>query len=235
MTVAGQTIYIATSPKDIGGVWRNTETISMNPITNDMYTWCGFSEKTRRVLFDPHPLARYNSGNARPLSPTQMVIELHHQQLQPGPRLKQLVEQKVLPNILEHLDFSKRTHPAVVSRSDQSFVVSLLNLSIDVFITGETEVFFDPLLLQNSPNLVKSFTHWEYANWKFLFQLPDFVSQDMLSAKRSIVDAFKNYFKSSRDARPDSVFFIDALEDMLREVGLNEEEMANFMLLHYWA
>lgn len=235
MTVAGQTIYVATSSEDIGAVWNNSKTISMNPITMDMYILGGISEKSRKAMFEQHPTARYNVKQGRPLTPTQMTIELHHQQLHNGPRLDSLMKDRMLPSILKKLDVADPTNQAVLSRSDDSAVISLHDLCVDTFITEETEAYFGPALLQKSPDLIKAFLDWEYCSWKFLFMLPDIFAQDMVKAKRTITSAFANYYRQPRNERPGSIYFVDALEDMLREVGLTEDEMGKFTLLHYWA
>jgi hypothetical protein len=235
MTVAGQIIYVATSPEDIGSVWNNSKTISMKPIAMDMYILGRISEISREALFEQHPTARYNSGNGRPLTPTQMTIELHHQQLHAGPRLDSLMKDKMLPFIYTNLDISSPTNKAVLTRSEESAVVSLLDLCVDTFITAETEAYFGPALLQKSPDLIKAFLDWEYCSWKFLFMLPDFLAPDMVKAKSIISGAFADYYHQPRSERPGSVYFVHALEDMLREVGLTEAEMGMFTLLHYWA
>lgn len=234
MTVAGQTIYVATSAEDITRVWNNSKTISMNPLTMDMYIWCGISERSRESLFERHPSAQYNADNARPLTPTQMVIELHHQQLS-GARLDALVEEKVIPALFKKLGFSQPNAPAVLSRSEKSITISLHELCVDLFITHDTEVFWGPALLKNSPNMIKAFLDWEYSSWKFLFQLPDIFAKDMLKAKSTITGAFANYYKLPRSQRPNAEYFATGLEDMLREAGLSEDEMGKFTLLHYWA
>jgi hypothetical protein len=236
MTVAGQTIYIATAASDINHVWKNSKTISMNPITMDMYLLGGISEKSRKAMFEQYPTARYNSGQGRALTPTQMVIELHHHQLHTGgARLDCLMKDKTLPSCFRNLDIADSANDAVLSRSGNSAVVSLLTLCVNAFITDETEAYFGPALLQRSPNLVKAFLDWEYCNWKFLFMLPDALAQDMIRSKSTITGAFADYYLQPRSERPGSVYFVEALEDMLREVGLTEDEMGKFTLLHYWA
>lgn len=235
MTVVGQTIYVATSPEDIGGVWKNSRTISLNPITMDMYILGGISEKSRKAMFEQHATARYNVGHSRPLTPTQMTIELHHRQLHTGPRLESLIKDKMLPSSFKKLDIADPANQAVLSRSEDSAVLSLYHLCVDTFITEETEAYFGPALLRKSPDLIKAFLDWEYCSWKFLFMLPDIFAQDMVKAKKAITGAFADYYRQPRIERPGSIYFIDALEDMLREVGLTEDEMGKFTLLHYWA
>jgi hypothetical protein len=101
MTVAGQTIYVATTDEDIKHVWNNTETISLNPLTMELYKWSGLSAKSSGLLFEPHPEARYNAQLGRTMTPTQMVIELQHQQSQKGPCLDALSKEKILPSFFE--------------------------------------------------------------------------------------------------------------------------------------
>jgi hypothetical protein len=236
MTVAGQTIYVATAANDINNVWKNSKTISMKPITMDMYILGGISEKSRKAMFKQHPTARYHADQGRDLTPTQMVIDLHQQQLHTGgPELESLLKGKTIPSCFKNLDIADPANQAVLSHSGDSAVVSLLSLCVNTFITDETESYFGPTLLQRSPNLVKAFLDWEYCNWKFLFMLPEAFAQDMVKAKSTITGAFADYYQQQRSKRPGSIYFVDALEDMLREVGLNEDEMGKFTLLHYWA
>lgn len=236
MTVAGQTIYVATSPDDIGGVWKNSKTISLNPITMDMYTLGGISARIREAMFEQHATARYNRGTGgRALTPTQMTIELHHQQLHAGPRLDSLLKDKMIPVLFKKLDIFDSKNTAIMSRSGDSAMISLHELCIDTFVTEVTEAYFGPGLLSRSPNLVKAFLDWEYCSWKFLFMLPDVLARDMIETKKVITDAFADYYCQPRGSRPGSIYFVDALEDMLVEVGLTEDEMGRFTLLHYWA
>ncbi|PVI04819.1 hypothetical protein DM02DRAFT_689708 [Periconia macrospinosa] len=235
IVVGGQTIYVATSPEDINYVWRNSKTISMDPITMDMYTLGGISENSRKAMFEKHAAARYNAGQGKPLTPTEKVIDLHHQQLYRGPRLDSLIQDRMLPSICKALDMTDSGNQSILSRSENSVVISLHNLCVHIFITKETEAYFGPTILNKSPELINAFLDWELCSWKFLFQLPDVLAQDMVKTKRTITDTFANYYRLPRSERPGSIFFVDALEDMLREVGLTESEMGHFTLLHYWA
>jgi hypothetical protein len=195
----------------------------------------GISAKSGKALFDPHPWAQYNAQNGRSTTPTQMAIELAHQQLQNGARLDALMKGKILPSFFEQMDILEANDPAVLSRSEKSYTVSLLSLCIDVFITGHTDAYFGPELRQIQPGIIKAFETWEQCNWTFLFQLPKIFAKDMLQAKGIITGAFATLNRTPRKDRLNSTYYVNALEEMLREVGLNEEEMGRFTLLHYWA
>jgi hypothetical protein len=235
MKVAGQTIYIATSPEDVNAVWNSPKTISMDPITEEMYTGFNGGVNGLKALFTAHANAKYNEGNRKLLTPVQMVTEFHHRQLHSGPRLEELMSLRIIPPMSKKLDFSTSTTPAIRIRAHDSFTVSLFDLCIDSFIAGTTDAFFGPKLRQMQPNHVDAFESWEHCNWKFLFQLPSFFAKDMLTAKKTLLGGFANYYKLPRSKRPDSIFFVNELEDMLREAGLTEEEMACFTMMHYWA
>jgi hypothetical protein len=233
MTVAGQTIYVATSAEDIGRVWRNTTTISLSPLSMEMYTWIGISEKGRKALFDPHFGAKYNTGS-KPLTPSQMVIEYHSQQ-ESGTRLNELFDKKIIPSMIKKLADFGTNAPAVISRTEKSVVVSLHGLCVDLLVTEVTNAFWGPELLKQTPDLIDAFLIWEHTSWKFMFQMPGIFARDMSAAKQTIIGAFTEYYERPRNERKDAVFFATALEDMLREIGLNEDEMGKFTMLHYWA
>ena len=172
-------------------------------------------------MFAKHPSSRYNAGQGRHLTPTEKTIELHHQQLHKGTRLDSLMQDRMIPSIYKALDMMDSRNQAILSRSGDTVVISLFNLCVDTFICKETEV--------------NAFLDWEFCSWKFLFNLPDMMAQDMVRTKKTITSVFAKYYRQPRNERPGSIFFIDALEDMLREVGLTEVEMGQFTLFHYWA
>jgi hypothetical protein len=140
-----------------------------------------------------------------------------------------------LPSFFEQMDILETNDPAVSSRSAKCCTVSLLGLCINVFITGHTDAYFGPELRQVQPSIIKTFEDWEQCNWKFLFQLPDIFAKDMLRVKDTITGAFAKFYRLARGERPNSIFFVNGLEEMLLEVGLSDEEMGKFTLLHYWA
>lgn len=235
MTVAGQTIYVATSPEDINNVWKNTKTISMDPITMDMYIWTGLSKASRDAMFENNLITRRHEGRKDFLSPTQIVIELHHQQLRNGPRLEALMRERVLPEFLGKLCFRELYRVRGASISGKTCKLSLSSLCHELFIAGGTNAYFGPELLRAHPGLLDAFQSWEQCNWKFLFQLPDILSKDMLHAKDVLGDTFTHFYQLPKGDRANSVFFINELEDILRKVGLSKTEMGRFTLLHYWA
>jgi hypothetical protein len=235
ITVAGPTMYIATSSNDIGDVWKNSKTISMDPITMDMYKLGAISKRSRQVLFHQHPTARYNGKTGRSLTPTQMTIELHHQQLRGGPKLDSLLQDKMIPGCFKKLDMANPMNTAIHSRPENPVIISEHDLCVDLFITEFTEAYFGPALLQKSPSLIKAFPDSEHCSWTFLLMHPEVLAHDMKTTTRRITEAFASYFGQPRIRRPGSIYFADSMEDMLLEVGLTKDDTGGFTLLHYWA
>jgi hypothetical protein len=235
MTLAGEKIYVAVSADDINAVWNNSKTLSLDAIGMEMFTLIGISKRSREALFETDASAGYNAGLGRPVNPQKRVQDYHKQQLHNGPRLDALMREKIVPGLVRFVDFSDPGHPAVVSGSGSSVTVSLFDLCVHAIIAEDTDAYFGPELREMAPDIIPAFVDWEYTNWKFVMQFPAFLSKDMLKCKNTIVEAFEAYYKLPRNQRPAASHFVTSLEDMLREAGLTEREMAMFTFLHYWA
>ena len=235
MTLAGEKVYVATSASDINAVWNDSKTLSLDAIAMELFTLIGISQRGREALFEVCESARYNVGFPKAGNVQERVQDFHKQQLHNGPRLEALMSEKVVPGLLRFLDFSDPRHPAVTSRSASSVTVSLFELCVHAIIAEDTDAYFGPKLREMASGIVDAFVEWEYTNWKFVMQMPALLSRDMLRCKATAVDAFEAYYRVPRSERPGASHFVVLLEDMLREAGLKEKEIAMFTFLHYWA
>ncbi|KAL1653244.1 hypothetical protein SLS61_004121 [Didymella pomorum] len=235
MTLLGEKVYVATSASDVNAVWNNSKTLSLDAIAMEMFTLVGISQRGREALFEVHESARYNTGFTKAGNVQERVQDFHKQQLHNGPRLEALMSEKIMPGLLRFLSFSDPRHPAVTSRSASSVMVSLFDLCVYAIIAEDTDAYFGPKLREMAPGIVDAFVEWEYTNWKFVMQMPAFLSRDMLRCKATVVDAFEAYYRVPRSERPGASHFVVSLEDMLKEAGLTQKEMAMFTFLHYWA
>lgn len=68
-----------------------------------------------------------------------------------------------------------------------------------------------------------------------MYQLPSFLSVDMLAAKHEIVDTFRNYFNTNKSKITDAVWFVDVVENELRQCGFSSDEIARINMLLHWA
>ncbi|KAH7380303.1 putative cytochrome P450 [Phaeosphaeria sp. MPI-PUGE-AT-0046c] len=229
LTVAGETVYVVTSPDDVNGAWNKSQAISLQPIVEEIYSMVGISEKSKKPLVTVHEGAKYNKGMAKPLHPTDMINELHWQTLRNGPLLDEMMRNSTIPAMSKKLEFAQGVD------STYPITISLFDLCVDIFIGMDTDTYFGPKLRKLEPDLVRAFKSWEYSNWQLIYQVPEFFSKEVRAAKHTLIDAFTRYFKTPRSERPGAILFVTALEDMLRELGLAESDIGKFMLPHYMA
>ena len=167
----------------------------------------------------------------------EMIQEYHRQQLLPGEKPNAMLEQRIYDRIKSFLWYGNLSKNSNLPGNDTAgtLKVSLQELCAQMFIEGLTDAYLGHLIWEIRPDLLKSSLVWERTNWKYLYQLPGFMSKDMLHAKNEIVEAFSHYFKAPKEDRKDSVFFVSAVEQELRECDLSNEEIAQIFMLHHWA
>src|SRR4051794_6352247 len=86
-----------------------------------------------------------------------------------------------------------------------------------------------------NPHLIKAFRQWERTNWKFMFQLPEFISKNMMAGRDEIIHTFVLYFRLPPEERKDCGYFMKPAEKMVRDLGCNEQHMAKIFMLQLWA
>ncbi|EED20043.1 cytochrome P450, putative [Talaromyces stipitatus ATCC 10500] len=237
ITMAGKPIYLLTNPKDIAETYRHEDTLSMDMVVKDLYSRTGISMDKVNRLFIANPESPHNKGLPRPLHYIDISMEYFRWELSPGESLDRFVNEAAIPAILKAFDFDRTpAHSAVLHNdSDDSLVVSLEHLCIEALISGVVDIYYGPALWKINPDFVHSFMMWERVNWKYIFQLPGFLSKDMLEAKRDLVDTFVTYFEMDRTERDCGNLFVNSVEDTLREAGMGNEEIGRIFFLHSWA
>ena len=235
LTLAGETIYVITSPQDAAEIYKNTSTLSLHSFVKTMYIWIGVSAASIEMMWAaPSPHKKATNARARPAH--EMLEEFHRQQLQQSGEHSSVLTKRLQERIDLSLQFeSLQKHAAVVDRGPGFLNVSLWHLCTHLFIEGLTEAYLGQLIWKIRPEILQSSLRWEDTSWKYIYHLPRFVSHDMYTARSEIIGSFTEYFKSPKVDRADSLFFVDAFEQELRDCNLNEEEIAGAFMLHHWA
>jgi hypothetical protein len=229
-------IYIITAPNHVASCYRNTTTISYQHIIEDMYRWVYFSDDGMKKLFALDPSAAHNANLPKPVQPAFMFNDYHRAQLQPGVNFDDLLHNRTIPGIERTLQFdASLDHPAVLARSKDGVTISLLALCNELFVRGTSEAFLGKAIFMVNPNLLNAFRRWERTNWKYMFQMPTFMSRDMIAAKEEIIDTFVDYFRLPYAERSDCNQFVRASEKLARDIGLCELDRAKLFMLHFWA
>ncbi|KAK9423449.1 putative Cytochrome P450 [Seiridium unicorne] len=234
--IAGTRIYICSSPDDVASLYRNTTTISYHNVIKDMYRWIGVTEDGFNKMFTVEPASKHNIGMPHPQAAAIMINEYHRRQTKPGELFDDLLHKRFIPGINLALDrVANGDSPAVVGGAKNATTVSLLGLCTDVFLRGTTTAFLGQRIWEVNPRLLDSFALWERTNWKYMFQMPNAISGDMLRSRDGIIDSFVKYLKVPVGERTDSNDFTKSVEAMMRDVGCCEQDMARIFMLHFWA
>lgn len=238
MSLNGKRIYVITAPEDVALVYRNSTSLSFNFVVEDMHRWIGLTPHGFEAMFLVDESAKHNEGMAHALGPTAMIVEYHRMQNKPGGRLDDFLRESVVPSVdkcLHNLAKTVRDGNNKSQSNDDRFRISLLELCTQIFVHGTTTVFFGDKIWDVNPSFVESFELWERTNWKFMFQMPDFMSKDMVKAKDALIATFAGYLSIPTSERGDMCWFVKSVEGMLRDVGLEVGDMAKILMLHHWA
>ena len=238
ITVAGQTLYVLTSPPDVQAFFKNTTSLSWIHFVRDIYRWIGISP-TNIVSMWRLPTDEQKKANPkRMLPPNQMIEEYHSQQLLPGGQLSTtstIFVNYINDRVRWQSQAFHQDRPFILEASPSSITVDVLGWTTFTFVHALTEIYYGPSLLASAPELLESFQDWEKTNWKFMFQTPGIMSKDMSVAKGQLIDAFTTYFKKPIEQRMGANHFVSSTENELRICGLDDNELAKINMLHHWA
>jgi hypothetical protein len=127
-----------------------------------------------------------------------MFNNYHRVQLQPGASFDDLLNNRTIPSIEHTLRFdASLDHPAVLARSKDGVTISLLAMCNELFVWGTSEAFLRKAIFKVNPNLLNAFRRWERTNWKCMFQMPEFMSRDMIATKEEIINTFYQLLQTS--------------------------------------
>lgn len=237
ITLVGQSFYVLTAPADVQLLFNRGTTFSWMNFVRELYAWIGLSPlnieklwkeppKERKALYPPQKVT----------NPNQMIADFQHRQLLPGENLDN-ISRRFISRLDEIVSWQelKSNHPYVLQSSPDLVKVSLMEWTAHAFINTNSEIYWGKSLAQIAPYLTKSFIKWEERNWKYLFQLPRFISKDMYAARNQLVDGFRDYFAQPQEKRTGANFFVTAAEKELRDISFDDYDIAKIHMLHYWA
>lgn len=236
LTIAGQSLYVVTSAKDIEELYRNKSTLSWEGFVQDLYRWIGFSDNAVKKLWQPPTEHAKTSNPVRVLSPNEMVAEYQRRQLRPGKNLESLAK-----SMIKHIDDLLRWQNLDVGQtrvlpcSDQWLTLSLIDWTSHTFIRSTTEAYWGKKLFEIDPDLLQTYNIWERTSWKYVFQIPRLFSQDMYNARDKLVDAFTAYFRLPQAERAETAWFVPIAEAEMRDIGLGERDLGRAHMLQHWA
>ncbi|PVH94312.1 cytochrome P450 [Periconia macrospinosa] len=201
-----------------------------------MYRWIHISQDGIDRMFAVSLSAAHNADLPKPQAAAFVINHYLRLQVHPGENFDDLLHRRITPSIVRTLEFENfLDHPTILARSKEGVTVSLLELCNELFVHGTTDAFLGKAIWKVNPNFLDAFKRWERTNWKYMFQMPEFMSKDMILARDEIIKSFILYFRLSPEERSDCNYFMKAAEKMVKDVGCNEEDTARIFMLYFWA
>jgi hypothetical protein len=238
LTVAGQQLYIVTSPPDVSAVYRNNTTLTFDQFVRDIMFSIGASEDAIRKMWE----APGGSQNAGADDKTQSRLhkalahageDFYRQQLQPGDQLDELWPR--IQNLIdESLLWDNITGDGIISKDNDTKKVSLLKWSGAVLLSSVTRAIFGERLLQLEPELLEYFTIFDDNTWKLTYKLPRPFAKDMFSARDKIVATFEQYFALPEMERADATWLVHTLAREMKHLQLEQKDMAALFAMPFW-
>ena len=234
--VAGRRLYIVNHPTDIARLYCNETTLSFTSMVVNLHQNIGIAPRGIGLLFNQSAEPLGDSLSAK--TTIGAIVEYHRRQLTPGrAEFKYLMETSIVNCIEKIMNFhdGKEIQHFVREISPEGTTVSLMEMCEEIFIIGIPDAWLGMEWFKTDPSAKFSMVQWERVNWKFIYELPAFASQDMIKAKETIISSLEEYFKVPLVRRGDVSYFVRSVEAMLLNVGMSERDIARVMMLQFWA
>ncbi|RYP21122.1 hypothetical protein DL765_002411 [Monosporascus sp. GIB2] len=227
LTAFGMTFYVVTQIKHSAEVYRNSETLSFEEFVQGLMRINGNDETTIKAVYSPLPVDKAGFPNPHGDSLGVLAQRMHAHQLHPGKNLVAL--QKLVKAWIDgHLNLADLVKfPSAVSKGQKSIEVPLYWWCSEAFIQLGQDVYFGKTLSKVDPVLPAAFLTFDELIWKMLYRYPGFLSTDMTTARNQVISSLNKYFQIPQSEREgDIVWLVTAMEDEMRAIGVEGENLA---------
>ncbi|KAL8965513.1 MAG: hypothetical protein Q9183_003814 [Haloplaca sp. 2 TL-2023] len=229
--VAGQLLYVVTSPQDVTDVYKNTRTLTFDEYAQDVMKSIGVSDDGITKLWSTPEKSDNRGGLHKALA--HAGEDYYREQFLPGNRIDVL-----WPRVLGLIDSAMQWDqlpqtPGAIS-TDGVKTVSLLEWKSKVLLESVITAFFGPQLLQIDPQLLLHFAAYDEESWKLTYKYPRMMSKNMYHAKDQLVAAVETWLNLPRDKRPDGAWFIQKLETESSKLEMGIKDLAAMITSLAW-
>lgn len=82
--------------------------------------------------------------------------------------------------------------------------------------------------------MFQSFFDFDDNSWKLIYHLPRVFAKEMYGAKQQATEALVKYLQTPKDKRPGAAWLVQTLETEMRILGIQEADIACFLMMIYW-
>lgn len=197
----------------------------------------GNDEATIKNIYSPLPAGKPGFPNPEGVSLGVLAQRMHVHQLHPGENMMVLQKKaRDWINVQLHFDgFAKRCGYAG-SKSSDTIQLPLYEWTSDYFVRLGQYVYFGDVLDRIDPNYATEYIVFDEVIWKMLYRYPSFLCRDMIVPRDRMMASLKAYFQVPAAQRRDqAAWIINAMEDEMRAIGVNDENLAIVVFHLYFA
>lgn len=232
LTILGTQLYILTNPKDMSEAYRHASTLSFDVFVKRLLQTCGSARSVVEKLYQNPQLPREHKNSLG-----EALHALNVQQSSPGRHFDAL-STKILCYFECSLTFGAVASNARLSSgtppSADTAYVSLTRLCAETVINASQDAYFGHYLSKIDPNLAQTFLDFDTRSWQLLYHYPRWLSPTMHSARDNLVMALASYFDAPEENKVDAAWATKYVEQEMRHLGFDNEQMATLMMLQYW-
>ncbi|MCJ1246839.1 hypothetical protein MMC30_004048 [Trapelia coarctata] len=147
------------------------------------------------------------------------------QQLQPGEMLD-VLQGRMMQVYTESLEWKRLSGTYVDKSSQYMRQISLLQLCRDVVVKAGAIVLYGERLLELEHDLLRIYTEFDEYSWMIFYKYPPRFAKKMSIPREKIVRAFTAYYQLPKDQRPGQAWYLRAMEDEQRALGISDRDIA---------
>ncbi|KAI0118649.1 cytochrome P450 [Nemania sp. FL0031] len=236
LTVAGMKTYVITKSEHVGQVYRNTHSLSYEEFVQAMMRILGNSEQSVQAMFTP--LSKEKKGFPNPHGKPLGILfrEMHIHQLFPGENLD-FLDKRFHDFFDKHLrlDKLKQQCTYAISKAAGSIDLPLTQWCSDFLVKGGQDAYFGPRLTDIDRGLTDAFIIFDELSYQVIYQYPRFLAAKMLASRDRVLKGLEKYLQLPRQERSEDAWFVGAMEDEMRAIGMNAKDMSIASMTIYWA
>jgi len=226
------------SPFEISRIHKNTATLTYDEFIRETLTSLGASQQAVDKWIPPPqsgiiPNAIIGVANAAHKDSLHLGERLCQQQLLPGKELSNL-QSSLMTVLHDSLVWDRIPDTLTLPYTDKTKTVSLLGWCSDVLLESATRAFFGNRLLEIEPHLFENFYAFDTSSWKIHYGYPRILSRDLHTARAKIHSALTTYFKLPLEERPGAAWLIQSFEAKMKNLSIDETDIAAILIPVYW-
>lgn len=236
LTALGHSFYVITNARQSAEVYKNSDSLSFEEFVQKLMRTNGNDEQTIKTLYSPLPSGKTGYPNPEGLSLGVLAQRMHVHQLHPGDNMV-VLQGKMRDWINRELNFeslSKCTYSP--SKSSTHIQLPLYKWTSDYFVRLGQYVYFGDVLDRVNPEYPNAYMGFDEVIWKMLYQYPSFLCRDMTVPREKMLESLRAYFQLPPSERRDqAAWLINTMEDEMKALGVDDENLAIIVFHLYFA